>query len=360
MVRLRQNVTDTTVAPRLPPQSATSQRQSEEGVARLAETPMHDEYTPATSLYEDAAYLDDDDDDNDPNLTALRVAMRAVNAVLHFVACLLLLIIMAVFLERAERRGRWYQHTEPQAVTLIALLSFDILLDQYTIWRIACDHPGWALLVRLALGIGYLALFMVYVGMGSVFPRRYAFWGLTPGFSGPVVYLFLWMIGVWNLLNTALHRHRFGRTLGAYGSVVRRRWQSVQRRQPTSSTPGAQAAAAPFWQRWFGRRQQGSTEQRPRSPPPLPPPPPPQQQRRQRRQQPPDVEQGDTRVVALQTETIALHERLSDTKHDDTTSTTTATTITHSNSAESAALTTPQTQPITRPPVTAVGVASRT
>jgi hypothetical protein len=55
--------------------------------------------------------------------------------------------------------------------------------------------PGWALLLRLFFGMAYLATFMAYVGVGRVFPSGYTYWGLPVGFAGPVVYLFLWLLG---------------------------------------------------------------------------------------------------------------------------------------------------------------------
>jgi hypothetical protein len=72
-------------------------------------------------------------------------------------------------------------------------------------------------MLRLFLGVGYLAVFMAYVALGRVFPFGYTYWNLPPSFAGPVIYLFLWLLGVWNMLNTALHRHQFGRSLRGFG-----------------------------------------------------------------------------------------------------------------------------------------------
>lgn len=55
--------------------------------------------------------------------------------------------------------------------------------------------PGWAALLRLFSAVAYLTIFMVYVGLGKVFPSKYTYWGLPRGFAGPLVYLFLWLIG---------------------------------------------------------------------------------------------------------------------------------------------------------------------
>ncbi len=109
----------------------------------------------------------------------------------------------------------------PQAVTLAVLLSLDGLLDGFAFVCIRVRRPGWALILRLVFGIGYLAVFMAYVGLGRVFPNGYAYWGMAPSFSGPVVYIFLWLIGVWNLLHSAIHRHQFGQYLRAYTEMTR-------------------------------------------------------------------------------------------------------------------------------------------
>lgn len=72
---------------------------------------------------------------------------------------------------------------------------------------------AWALVLRLLAGLGYVAMFLVYVGFREVFPHGYSYWGMGSGFSDPVVYLFLWVIGIWDLLHTSIHRHTLGRDL---------------------------------------------------------------------------------------------------------------------------------------------------
>jgi hypothetical protein len=80
-------------------------------------------------------------------------------------------------------------------VTLTVLLSIDILVDLFAAVRARHPWLGTAVLLRLILGIGYLAIFMVYVGLGLVFPPNFSYWGIERGYAGPVVYLFLWLIG---------------------------------------------------------------------------------------------------------------------------------------------------------------------
>lgn len=75
---------------------------------------------------------------------------------------------------------------------------------------------GATLLLRLLLSLGYIAQFFLYVGFRPVFPKDYAYWGMRAGFSEPVVYILLWVTGLWNLLHTTIHRHTLGRDLRRY------------------------------------------------------------------------------------------------------------------------------------------------
>lgn len=77
----------------------------------------------------------------------------------------------------------------------MVFLSIDIVLDLLSAMRTSKPLPGWALFLRLFTAVAYLAIFMVYVALGKVFPNRYTYWGLPPGFACPLVYLFLWLIG---------------------------------------------------------------------------------------------------------------------------------------------------------------------
>lgn len=83
----------------------------------------------------------------------------------------------------------------PQAVALCVLLGLDAIFDVFSIALFRRSWPGWALLIRLLFGVGYLAIFMAYIAIGRVFTPGYTYWGLDRGYAGPVVYLFLWLIG---------------------------------------------------------------------------------------------------------------------------------------------------------------------
>jgi hypothetical protein len=83
----------------------------------------------------------------------------------------------------------------PEAVALIILLGMDMILDVFSAAQYKKAWPGWALFLRLFIGVGYITIFMVYVALGRAFPSNYTYWGLPSGFAGPIVYLFLWLIG---------------------------------------------------------------------------------------------------------------------------------------------------------------------
>ena len=119
------------------------------------------------------------------------------------------------------------------------LAGVDACVDVVLLCRARHSRPGWALFLRLLLGVGYLAVFVAYAGFGRVFPPGYAYWGLSAGFAGPVVYLFLWLLGVWNLLNIALHRRRIGRDV----RVCVARLGGLRRRRP--ARPSSSMAFVP-------------------------------------------------------------------------------------------------------------------
>lgn len=137
-----------------------------------------------------------------------KAALRVMNGVAHAAACSLLLSIMAEFLYRHKGREQ-----RPPAIALTILVATDISLDIYSVARVKKKWQALALIARLILGLGYVAMFLVFVGFREVFPLGYAYWGITSEFSEPVVYLLLWGIGIWDLLHTSIHRHTLGRDL---------------------------------------------------------------------------------------------------------------------------------------------------
>lgn len=80
-------------------------------------------------------------------------------------------------------------------------------------------------------------MFLVYVGFREVFPHGYSYWGMGSGFSDPVVYLFLWVIGIWDLLHTSIHRHTLGRDLRTGILFSRHRGPTGSGSVPQASDP---------------------------------------------------------------------------------------------------------------------------
>lgn len=78
---------------------------------------------------------------------------------------------------------------------LIAVVAADFCLDIYAVIRLRKDWLGWAIVFRLLLGLGYIAQFLVYIGVQQIFPSRYTYWDLTTRYSEPVVYILLLGLG---------------------------------------------------------------------------------------------------------------------------------------------------------------------
>jgi hypothetical protein len=82
-----------------------------------------------------------------------------------------------------------------QAIVLICVLFADVVLDVITLFRAQTPWPTWGLVLRVIYGIAYIALFLVYVGLGGPFPRGYTYWGLSVDMAAPVVYILLCVQG---------------------------------------------------------------------------------------------------------------------------------------------------------------------
>jgi hypothetical protein len=165
------------------------------------------EYTPAhtNSFFEE-------DEELEPPL--FMKALRIVNDALHMLACVVLLLIMAFYLGSVP--DALSRSTGPEAVLLVIFLGADVILDVFSAAQFRKPWPGWALFLRLFIGVAYISIFMVYVAIGRAFPVGYTYWYLPTGYATPIVYLFLWLIGVWDLLLTAIYRHQFGHELRRY------------------------------------------------------------------------------------------------------------------------------------------------
>ncbi|KAK3390774.1 hypothetical protein B0H63DRAFT_539234 [Podospora didyma] len=198
---------------------------------------------------------------NSANDFRANTLMRIVNAGLHGAVLIVVMAIMVMFL--SSMRDNWLQDKSPssQAVALLVLLGLDICLDIFSLLRqpLHAPWPCWALLLRLIYGIGYLTLFMVYIGIGRVFPAGYTYWSIRPDWAGPAVYFLLWVLGVWNLGHVALHRHHLGKGVQSYLSSLiflsKLRGEVVSSRRRISGQSAAGGGTA-GWSSW--RRSRGS------------------------------------------------------------------------------------------------------
>ncbi|KAL2873759.1 hypothetical protein SGCOL_011074 [Colletotrichum sp. CLE4] len=145
---------------------------------------------------------------------------QIANDVAHVAAASILLWIMSWFLYNVSFPLTY--HTGPAAVALIAILSTDILLDARSIVHAHDPWPGWTLLLRLLLGASLIAIFWVYIALGDVFARGFTYWGMPDTYGRVLAYMFLWGIGLWDLLFVVLCRHWLGKEVKRYGTKARR------------------------------------------------------------------------------------------------------------------------------------------
>ncbi|KAK1755850.1 hypothetical protein QBC47DRAFT_198258 [Echria macrotheca] len=171
----------------------------------------------------------------------LELIFRGMNGCTHGAACVILIAIMIEFLSQWE--GYWLGQISAQAIALLVFLGLDTLLDIISLVYLYKPWPAWALVLRLADAIVYISMFMAYIAHGRVFPAGFTFWGMAPGWAGPVVYVFLWLLGVWNLTHIALRRHRLGKALRG----VMSRCESEGRRR----NGGRHERMTPRWRRWI-------------------------------------------------------------------------------------------------------------
>ncbi|KAK1771487.1 hypothetical protein QBC33DRAFT_591853 [Phialemonium atrogriseum] len=230
--------------------TTTSQQQQQ--AHRPATPEAYHPATPEAYHGEESSGRRRNGDGGGPARTAL---LRALNGSAHAASCAVLLAIMGEFLARTRGMvdaGQQVGSLVPLAATTIALLCADVALDVSAVAaRSRGCWPAWALVPRLACGVGYLAVFMAYVGLGRVFPDGYTFWGVEEGFCGPFVYLLLWLIGVWNLLHTALHRHELGNGFRTYVTGLRA-WSRADPGHSHDTSSAPRRSLNSVWRRLSG------------------------------------------------------------------------------------------------------------
>ncbi|TEA12076.1 hypothetical protein C8034_v006798 [Colletotrichum sidae] len=143
---------------------------------------------------------------------------QIANDVAHVAAASILLWIMSWFLYNVPFPLTY--RTGPAAVVLIIILSTDILLDARSIVHAHDPWPAWALVFRLVLGAALIAIFWVYIALSDVFAPGFTYWGMNDTYGRVLSYMFLWGIGLWNLLFVLLCRHWLGKELRRYRSAA--------------------------------------------------------------------------------------------------------------------------------------------
>ncbi|KAF6835691.1 hypothetical protein CPLU01_04161 [Colletotrichum plurivorum] len=172
---------------------------------------------------------------------------QIANDVAHGAAACILLWIMSWFLYNVPFPLSY--RTGPAAIAIIAALSADVLLDARSIVHAHDPFPGWALLLRLLIGAGLIAVFWVYIALGDVFAPGFSYWGMSDTYGRVLAYMFLWGVGLWDLLFVALCRHWLGKELRRYRTAVaemlaRRRDPGPSAHRLDSSTGGPEGGFA--------------------------------------------------------------------------------------------------------------------
>jgi len=224
------SLADRETAPSFVSVPATTTSRPSQGRPRGAASTYFDTYTPSAGPSRE--------------YRPIELIARGMNGCLHGAACVVLIALMVEFLAQVE--GAWPEQIAAQAVTLLLFLALDTLLDIISLVRLQKQWAPWALHLRLVSGVAYIILFMAYIAHGNVFPQGYSFWAMPPMFTGPVVYIFLWLLGLWNLCHVALRRHRLGRGLRA----------CIPSSSAQPLSPGS--TANPRWRRWIGTRDRYS------------------------------------------------------------------------------------------------------
>ncbi|KAL2256842.1 hypothetical protein VTK26DRAFT_1036 [Humicola hyalothermophila] len=181
--------------------------------------------------------------------------LRLVNGGLHAALCAVLLAIMgsAMRVLREDVGGRM----GIQAIVLIIVLGLDAILDVVVLVSVRSVWPAWGVGLRSACGIAYFALFLVYVGLGGVFPRSYTYWGLSADAAKLPVYVLLCVLGLWNLLHIPACRCHFGggRNLVRRNSSFLATDKRTSFNQPAVSMVGTERSSISLtWRRWVRTR----------------------------------------------------------------------------------------------------------
>ncbi|KPM43874.1 hypothetical protein AK830_g2685 [Neonectria ditissima] len=173
---------------------------SSRGLPRISRTPATKESTPLlTPLPED--------DYEDPPEPIVRVVRIAVDFV-HLVACLMLVLMMAIFL--ATYTQSVSLSYGPKSILLMAALICDVVLDVRSIRLFDRSWSDWALLARTLSASVYLGILIAFLAADRVFPPDYTYWNMASEQAGePVLGLVCVVLG-WDIVHLILSQHRAG------------------------------------------------------------------------------------------------------------------------------------------------------
>ncbi|KAL1838946.1 hypothetical protein VTJ49DRAFT_2040 [Mycothermus thermophilus] len=140
-----------------------------------------------------------------------RTWLRFTNVSLHFFLAIVLMLFYAIAVSpmfetpMGPRRG--------QGILVIACSGADMTLDTYIMTRARNRWSIWALAARLIFGMGYFAALIWIALSEQPFPDSHTYWGLSAGAAAPFVYVFLSVLGIWNLFHIPVSRFGLGSRL---------------------------------------------------------------------------------------------------------------------------------------------------
>ncbi|KAH7163148.1 hypothetical protein B0J13DRAFT_30764 [Dactylonectria estremocensis] len=178
---------------------------------RISRTPANKEATPLlTPLPED-----DYEDPPEPIVRAVRIAVDFM----HLVACMMLVLMMAIFLVTSSQPMTSSYGTK--ALLLLIALAGDVVLDMRSINLHDRSWSDWALAARSLSSSVYLGVLISFLAAERVFPVDYTYWNLVPEEAGEPVLALLCVVLGWDIVHLILSQRR----AGWWWTWARAQWQ---------------------------------------------------------------------------------------------------------------------------------------
>ncbi|KAL2885302.1 hypothetical protein HOO65_080252 [Ceratocystis lukuohia] len=136
--------------------------------------------------------------------TGLRCFLGIVAETAHTVVCMFMMLMLAFYLNYDEAAVN--RSSGPPAITLIILLSIDMILNFYSIAHFDKPLTGWVAFIKCILIFSYIVIFLVYLASDGPFPKSYSFWGIKADYTSVIVYSLIWIISVWDLAIIVINR----------------------------------------------------------------------------------------------------------------------------------------------------------